>query len=143
MNPCAVAPEVYSGGCVVAGSFCVNRLITNATKRGIMKRDFYVEAAERGFLSIAEIFGVGISFIKKKLKSHRDEEGPVTHRGNGVALPLDDEQLAALRAAIEICPGATLEELQRLIADECKVMVSQMSICRALKKLNLPLVKGG
>jgi transposase len=108
-----------------------------------MKRGFYVEVVERGFISIAEIFRVGISFIKKKLKSHRDEEGPVTHRGNGAALPLDDEQLAALRAAIEICPGATLEELQRLIADECKVTVSQMSICRALKKLNLPLVKGG
>jgi hypothetical protein len=86
-----------------------------------------VEAVERGILSIAGISLAGVSFFKKTLKSHRDEESPVRRRRNDAALPLDEEQL---------------EELQRLIADECKVRVSRKSIRHALKKLNPPLVKG-
>jgi transposase len=101
-----------------------------------------VEAVERGILSIAGISLAGVSFFKKTLKSRRDEESPARSRRNGAALPLDEEQLAVLQAALEICPGATLEELQRLIADECKVRVSRKSIRHALKKLNPPLVKG-
>jgi len=101
-----------------------------------------VEAVERGILSIARISGSDASFIKKTLKSHRDEESMVRRRRNGAAPPLDEEQLAALQAAVEICPEATIEELQRLIADECKVRVSRKSIRHALKKLNPPLVKG-
>jgi hypothetical protein len=101
-----------------------------------------VEAVERGILSIAGISLAGVSFFKKTLKSHRDEESPVRRRRNDAALPLDEEQLAALQAALEICPEAAIEELQRLIADECKVRVSRKSIRHALKKLNPPLVKG-
>jgi transposase len=101
-----------------------------------------VEAVERGILSIAGLSLAGVSLFKKTLKSHRDEESPALSRRNGAAPALDEEQLAVLQAALEICPGATLEELQRLIADECKVRVSRMSIRHALKKLNPPLVKG-
>jgi transposase len=96
----------------------------------------------RGDISIAEICGVGVSFIKMTFKTHRDEVSPVRH-SDGADFSLNEEQLETLQAAVEICPDATLEELQRLIADECKATVSQMSICHALKKLNLPLVRRG
>jgi transposase len=96
----------------------------------------------RGGISIAEIFGAGVSFIKKTLRSHRDGEGSSRRRRNGATPPLNEEQLAVLQAALEICPEATIEELQRIIADECKVRVSRKSIRHALKKLNPPLVKG-
>jgi len=101
-----------------------------------------VEVVERGILTIARISGADSSFIKKTLKSRRDEESLTRRRKYGVAPPLDEEQLAVLQATLEICPEATIEELQRLIADECKVRVSRKSIRHALKKLNPPLVKG-
>lgn len=87
----------------------------------------------RADISIAEFFGAGVSFVKKMLSSHRGVEGLASHHGDGAARPLNEEQLEVLQAAIEICPNATLEDLQRFIADECKVTVSQTSISRALK----------
>ncbi len=39
-------------------------------------------------------------------------------------LSLDEEQLESLQAAVEVCPDATLDELQRLVADQCKATVS-------------------
>jgi transposase len=97
----------------------------------------------RADISIAGIFGAGASFIKKTFKTRRDEESPVRRHSDGAVLSLNEEQLETLLAAVEICPDATLEVPQRIIADECKVMLSRMSICRALEKLNLPLVKKG
>jgi transposase len=84
--------------------------------------------------SIARFFRVGASFINRMLRMDRDEES-ANHRYD--ALSLDEEQLETLQAAVEVCPGATLEELQRLVADQCSVTVSQISIYRALKQLNL------
>jgi transposase len=102
---------------------------------------FCIRMRLRADISIAEIFGIGVSLIKKTLRAHRDEEFPVRSRGAGAVPSLNEEQLETLQAAVEICPHATLEALQRIIADECEVMVSQMSIRRALKRLNLPLAK--
>jgi transposase len=95
----------------------------------------------RADISIAEVFGVGTSFIKKTLKIRRDIESRGHRHRGGAVVPLNEEQLETLQAAVEICPDATLEELRRLVADECKVTVSRMSIRRTLKKLNLPLLK--
>ena len=95
----------------------------------------------RADISIAEIFGTGVSFIHKTLKTHRDEEGQVRRQSYGAVPSLNEEQLETLQAAVQICPDATLEVLQRIIADEYEVTISQMSIRRALKKLNLPLAK--
>jgi transposase len=103
----------------------------------------YMRIRTRAEMSIAEVFGAGVSFLKKRFKTHRDEESPVTHRSDGAAFSLDEEQLETLLAVVEVCPNATLEELQSFIADECKVTVSQMSIHQALKILNLPLVRRG
>src|SRR5262245_8146988 len=87
----------------------------------------------RDDISIAELFGVGASFVKKMLRPHRDVKSLASHDRDGAARPLNEEQLEVLQAAIEICPNATIEDLQRFIADECKVTVSQTSISRALK----------
>jgi transposase len=96
----------------------------------------------RGDISIAEIFGVGVSFMTHPFRTLRDGVSPV-HHNDSTTFSLNEEQLETLQAAVEVCPDATLEELQRFIADDCNVTVSQMTICRALKKLNLPLVKRG
>jgi transposase len=84
---------------------------------------------------------LGASFIKRTLRMDRGEE-KASHRDD-VPFPLNEEQLESLQAAVEVCPDATLEELQRLVADQCKVTVSQLSICRAMKQLNLPPAKTG
>jgi transposase len=91
--------------------------------------------------SIAKFFGIGAFFIKRTLGMERDQEN--ANNRDDTALSLDAEQLETLQAAIEVCPDATVEELQRIVADQCKVTVNQMSICRALKQLNLPDAKTG
>jgi transposase len=97
----------------------------------------------RAGISIAEIFGAGASFIKKTFRIQRDEEFQAHSRRDGAVLSLNEEQLETLQSAVEICPDATLEELRRVVADECKATVSRMSIRRALKDLDLPLNKEG
>jgi hypothetical protein len=94
----------------------------------------------RGDRSIAEIHKAGVSFINKTFKTHRGGVSAVHHRG-GAVFSLNGEELETLQAAVEICPDATLDELQRIIADQCRTAVSQMSICSALKKLNPHLLK--
>jgi transposase len=95
----------------------------------------------RADASIAKLIGVVSSFIKKMLMTNPDEESPTPDHSEDVTLSLNEEQLETLQAAVEICPDATLEELQRLVADQCRVTVSQMSIFRALQQLNLPPAK--
>jgi hypothetical protein len=48
---------------------------------------------------------------------------------------LNEEQLETLQAAVEICPDATLEALQKIIADESKVTVSWISAGTHLRYL--------
>jgi transposase len=90
---------------------------------------------------IARLFGFGTSFIKRTLRMDRGEEN--ADQRDDATLSLDEEQLESLQAAVEVCPDATLDELHRLVADQCKATVSKISIYRALKQLNLPLAKSG
>jgi transposase len=92
----------------------------------------YTSVWLRGDRLIAEIHKVGVSFINKTFKTHQDRVSAVHYR-SGAAFLLDEEELETLQAAVEICPDATLDELQRIIADQCRTTVSQMSICTALK----------
>lgn len=107
-------------------------------------RERVVVAVEMGVHSIgdiADIFGVGISFIKKMLKLHRDGESLAPRRGRGTAPLLKEEHLAMLRAAVATRPDATLAELQGFMAAESNVSPSAPTLCRALQKLNLPRKK--
>ena len=100
-----------------------------------------VEQTVHSIAEIADIFGVGISFVKKMLKLHRDGESLEPRRGGGATPLLNETQLAMLRAAVETRPDATLEELQGFIAAEYELTVSLPTLCRALQKLNLPRKK--
>jgi transposase len=107
-------------------------------------RERVVAAIEEGFHTIAEVaemFGVGITFVKKMLNCHRTGESLDPRHGGGANPLLNEEQLKMLRAAVETRPDATLEELQWFLLKECKVKASSPTICRALQKLNLPRKK--
>jgi transposase len=95
----------------------------------------------RSVLSISEIFGIGDYFVKNKLKSRRKEEVTSPRNNNNDASQLNDEQLEALKAAVEICPGASLEELRKIVSEDCGSRVSLVSVSRALNTLNLPLMR--
>jgi hypothetical protein len=56
-------------------------------------------------------------------------------------LQLDEEQLASLKAAVEICPDASLEELRKIVSDDSGSRVSLISLSHALNALNLSSVK--
>lgn len=91
---------------------------------------------------IADIFGVGLTFIKKMLKLHRNGESLAPLPIGGSSPLLNEAHLALLRAAVETRPDATLDELKGFIADECQVSVSVPTVCRILlQQLDLPRKK--
>ena len=103
-----------------------------------------VAAVEEGRFSIPEIariFKVGVTFIKKMLKWHRAGEALDPRHGGGPASLLHEKEAALLRQEIRVRPDATLEELQKLLADICQVTVSLSTISRSLQLLNLPRKK--
>ena len=90
---------------------------------------------------IAEIFGVGLTFIKKMVKLNRNGESLEPLPVGGSSPSLNEDHLRLLRAAVETRPDATLDELKGFIADECQVNVSIPTVCRVLLQLNLPRKK--
>jgi transposase len=103
-----------------------------------------VAAVEQGEFTIAEIaslFGVGITFVKKMLRLHRAGQDLHPRHGGGPLPSLKQNELAILRQEVHLRPDATLEELQKVLADRSKISVSVSTICRALQKLNLPRKK--
>ena len=103
-----------------------------------------VAAVEQGDLPIAEIatlFGVGMTFIKKRLRLHRAGEDLAPRHGGGPAPKLQDQDRALLRAEIAKQPDATLAELQMVLAEHGSCRVSVPTICRTLIQLKLPRKK--
>ena len=103
-----------------------------------------VAAVEQEMYSIdetADIFRVGISFVKKMLNRHRAGESLEPRHGGGADPLLNEQHLEMLRAAVDTRADATLEEFQQFIASECRVAVSVATVCRALQILNLPRKK--
>ena len=100
-----------------------------------------IEQGAHTIAETAEIFAVGVTFIKKMLKLHRDGESLAPRHGGGVDPILKQERLVLLRAAVETRPDATLGELRQFMAGECQVTASAPTLCRALQKLNLPRKK--
>ena len=101
-------------------------------------------AVEEGNLSIPEtarIFQVGVTFIKKMLKWHRAGDPLDPRHGGGPVPLLQAKETALLRQEIRVCPDATLEELQTVLADKCHATVSLATISRRLQVLNLPRKK--
>ena len=100
-----------------------------------------VESGVHTIAEVAEIFGVGQTFVKKMLRWHRQGERLEPRHGGGAPPSLNDDQRERLRAAIETCPDATLGELKEFLTAECEVRVSEATICRHLQALNLPRKK--
>ena len=107
-------------------------------------RERVVAAAEQGEYTIAEIantFSVGVTFVKKMLKLHREGEDLAPRHGGGPVRLLGKKELELLRNEIKEHADATLEELQKMLADKAQVTASLPTICRALQQLNLPRKK--
>src|SRR4051812_20907800 len=87
---------------------------------------------------LAARFKVNTSTITKLLRLRREAGSyePRPHAG-GVAPALDGDALERLRRLVEDAPDATLEALRQKMG----VSGSRMIICRALRKLGLPLKK--
>ena len=97
-----------------------------------------VQRREGSLRQIARRFLVSISFVVRLLQTYRRTGSiqPQAHRGGNPA-KLDPEDLERLRELVRQQPDATLEELRQRLGVAC----STMTICRALKKLGLPLKK--
>jgi transposase len=102
-----------------------------------------VEQGESTIAEIASLFGVGITFVKKMLKLHRAGEDLEPRHGGGPEVLLKEKELVLLRKEIHKHPDATLEELQKVLAEKRDVTASLPTICRALQQLNLPRKKKG
>lgn len=100
------------------------------------------EQGEGTMAELAELFRVSTFFIVKMLGLHRRGESlePKPH-GGGAPAALNDDQREVLRAAVSERPDATLKELQKVLATQGRVQVSEATICRELQKLNLPRKK--
>lgn len=107
-------------------------------------RERVVAAVEQGEHTIAEIanlFGVGATFVKKMLRLHRAGDDLEPRHAGGPTPLLQEKELVLLRQEVKHRPDATLDELQRALADKAQVTVSRPTICRALQQLNLPRKK--
>lgn len=100
-----------------------------------------VEQNNHSQSEIADLFGVGLTFIKKMVRRHRHGESLAPLPVGGSSPLLNEAHLEWLRAAVETRPDATLEELKDFIADECEVSVSVPTVCRVLQQLDLPRKK--
>jgi transposase len=103
-----------------------------------------VAAVEQDELTIAEIsnlFGVGPTFVKKMLRLYRAGDDLEPRQGGGPEALLQEKELALLRQEVKKHPDATLEELQKVLADKRHVAASLATICRALQLLDLPRKK--
>src|SRR5690349_19692106 len=89
-------------------------------------------------LTIARLFRVSASWIRR-LCQRRRETGSTAPRPHGGGRPpkLDAARLRRLRELVERQPDATLAELRGRLA----APVSLMTVCRALRRLRLPLKK--
>ena len=100
-----------------------------------------VEQGEHSLLEIASLFGVGITFVKKMLRLHRAGEDLAPRHGGGPEPSLKEPERTLLREQIAGQPDASLEELQKVLAEKRQVSVSLATISRVLQELGLPRKK--
>src|SRR4051812_21137107 len=109
--------------------------LSNDLRERILKAVDNHESSRR---KLAARFKVNPSTITRLLQLRRQTGSfdPGPHAG-GVTPTLDHDALERLRELVEQTPDATLETLKQ----EMGVTGSRMIICRALRKLGLPLKK--
>lgn len=103
-----------------------------------------VAAVEHGDMTIgevAEVFSVGRTFVKKRLRLHRAGTDLAPRQGGGAAPKLTDTDRTVLREAVAQQPDLTLTECQAVLVAQGSGGVSVPTICRALQPLELPRKK--
>jgi transposase len=104
-------------------------------------RQKVVAAVERGDSTLEEVataFGVGLTFVKKMLRQHR-ETGDLRPRphGGGQRARLSDKHLKLLRAEVGRSPDKTAAALRDHLEERASVSVSRPTVSRALSRLGL------
>lgn len=104
-------------------------------------RQKVVAAVERGASTIEEVassFGVGLTFVKKMLRQHR-ETGDLRPRphGGGHTPRLAAKHLKLLRAEVARSPDKTIPALRDHLEERAGVAVSAPTVSRALSRLGL------
>ena len=92
--------------------------------------------------TLAEVFGVSLSFVEKLLRRYRTtgERGPKPHAG-GQKPRVDATAQAVVRRVVHEHPDATLGELCTRLANATGVRVSLATMCRVVQRLGLPRKK--
>jgi transposase len=108
-------------------------------------RQHVVAAVERGegtVAEVAELFGVGTTFIKKMLRLHRAgaDLAPKPH-GGGHTPRLDEKQLAKLKAHVKAHNDLTLNELREHLATAEQISLSRATVGRAIRQMDMPRKK--
>ena len=107
-------------------------------------RERVVRAVDGGMSRVeaARRFSVSNALIGKLLRQRRGTGSlaPKPHAG-GTPPALGGPALAALRAHVEADPDATLAELCDRLARDAGVRAGVNPVCRALRRLGLPLKK--
>jgi transposase len=87
---------------------------------------------------VAATFGVGITFVKKMLRQHR-ETGDLSPRphGGGQVPRLADRHLKWLRSEVARRPDKTVVALRDHLAERAGVGVSTPTVSRSLSRLGL------
>jgi len=99
------------------------------------------ESGEGTVEDVAEQCGVGTAFVKKMLRVHRAGERLEPKHGGGAQAKLTAAAREQLRAAVKTRPDATLGELKEVLSRVCQVEVSEPTVCRELRRLELPRKK--
>lgn len=100
-----------------------------------------VEQGEHSIPEIARLFNVGVTFVKKMLRLHREGDDLAPRQGGGPKPVLKEAEQQVLREQIAAQPDASLAELQQVLLEQRAVSVSQATLCRALQALDLPRKK--
>ena len=100
-----------------------------------------VAAVEQGDMTIgevAQVFSVGVTFVKKMLRLYRAGEDLAPRQGGGAAPKLTETDRGLLRDTVALYPDVTLAECQTVLCEQSKREVSVAPVCRALQQLDLP-----
>ena len=104
-------------------------------------RQKIIEACQRGQATqrtIAEVFGVSVSFVEKLLQRYRTTGTfAAKPHGGGQKRRLDADADQRILAWIQAQPDLTLGELQSKTRQELGIRLSLATLCRALKRLGL------
>jgi len=97
-----------------------------------------VDARQSTRPELAKLFSVSASWIRRLVQRRRETGSiePMVHHG-GPKPKLNEDHLNRLSELVREKPDATLEELRGRLG----APVSVMTLCRALKRLRLPLKK--